>query len=82
MTLPYDFMCHVKPPLCKGRWAAERRLGGVDAGAGFVFALAFGEFVQLCRTIPQSACSADSSLYTREPLTYTASNRDESNTGG
>ena len=34
-----------KPPLCKGRWAADRRLGGVVAGKCSEFALGFGKFV-------------------------------------
>ena len=34
-----------KPPLCKGRWVAERRLGGVVAVEMYLVALNCGEYV-------------------------------------
>ena len=42
-----------KPPLCKGRWQKS---------------LIFDGGIDLIVTIPQSACSADSPLYTRGPF--------------
>ena len=52
---------HLKPPLCKGRWIfAEQKDGGIDRKY---------TFDDLRQSLSQP--SADSSLYTREPLRRT-----------
>ena len=58
MTVKFQFVFQIstapKPPLCKGRWIAVRRDGGIDAVERLEFALDFGKFVEFARTIPQS----------------------------
>ena len=43
-----------EPPLCKGRWVAVRRPGGVDAVKCCVIRLISGIFAAFYRSIPQS----------------------------
>ena len=54
------------PPLCKGRWVAEWRLGGVDRQNSQSRAFLMTAFVP----INPSVSFADSSLYTREPFRW------------
>ena len=46
--------CTKKPPLCKGRWVAVRRLGGVDSDKCSEVCLSTRKFIIFYRTIPQS----------------------------
>ena len=54
-----------KPPLCKGRWHGKAVTEGLCSR--HLFYCSVSAKSKCSKTIPQSACSADSSLYTREP---------------